>query len=93
MNTSVRLFRRSSASTPTVGVSWTSTSSANSSNALVTSAAQSGSGIRLLPDHFGAFRYPRGGTKRPPIQQKLDRLDEAFLFAQSIDIDTYDRHA
>ena len=26
------------------------------------------------------------------IQQKLDRLDEAFLFAQSIDIDTYDRH-
>ncbi|MGH9199857.1 MAG: recombinase zinc beta ribbon domain-containing protein [Vicinamibacterales bacterium] len=26
------------------------------------------------------------------IQQKLDRLNEAFLFAQSIDIDTYDRH-
>jgi hypothetical protein len=26
------------------------------------------------------------------IQQKLDRLDEAFLFAQSIDIHTYDRH-
>ena len=26
------------------------------------------------------------------IQQKLDRLDEAFLFAQSIDIETYDRH-
>ncbi len=26
------------------------------------------------------------------IQQKLDRLDEAFLFAQSIDIDMYDRH-
>ena len=26
------------------------------------------------------------------IQQKLDRLDEAFLFAQSIDINTYDRH-
>lgn len=26
------------------------------------------------------------------IQQKLDRLDEAFLFAESIDIDTYDRH-
>jgi site-specific DNA recombinase len=26
------------------------------------------------------------------IRQKLDRLDEAFLFAQSIDIDTYDRH-
>ena len=26
------------------------------------------------------------------IQQKLDRLDEAFLFAPSIDIETYDRH-
>ena len=25
------------------------------------------------------------------IQQKLDRLDEAFLFAQSIDITTYER--
>ena len=25
------------------------------------------------------------------IQQKLDRLDEAFLYEQSIDIDTYDR--
>jgi hypothetical protein len=27
------------------------------------------------------------------IQTKLDRLDEAFLFEQSIDIDVYDRHA
>ena len=27
------------------------------------------------------------------IQAKLDRLDEAFLFERSIDIDTYDRHA
>jgi hypothetical protein len=27
------------------------------------------------------------------IQQKLDRLDEAFLFERSIDIETYDRHA
>src|SRR5262245_29890716 len=27
------------------------------------------------------------------IQDKLDRLDEAFLFERSIDIDTYDRHA
>jgi len=26
------------------------------------------------------------------IQQKLDRLDDAFLFAESIDIETYDRH-
>jgi site-specific DNA recombinase len=27
------------------------------------------------------------------IQEKLDRLDEAFLFERSIDIGTYDRHA
>ena len=27
------------------------------------------------------------------IQEKLDRLDEAFLFERSIDIDIYDRHA
>lgn len=27
------------------------------------------------------------------IQEKVDRLDEAFLFERSIDIDTYDRHA
>ena len=27
------------------------------------------------------------------IQKKLDRLDEAFLFERSIDIETYDRHA
>jgi len=27
------------------------------------------------------------------IQDKLNRLDEAFLFERSIDIDTYDRHA
>jgi hypothetical protein len=27
------------------------------------------------------------------IQEKLDRLDEAFLFERSIDIETYDRHA
>ena len=27
------------------------------------------------------------------IQEKLDRLDEAFLFERSVDIETYDRHA
>ncbi len=27
------------------------------------------------------------------IQKRLDRLDEAFLFERSIDIDVYDRHA
>jgi hypothetical protein len=26
------------------------------------------------------------------LQKKLDRLDEAFLFERSIDVDTYDRH-
>jgi hypothetical protein len=26
------------------------------------------------------------------IQDKLDRLDEAFVFERSIDIETYDRH-
>jgi hypothetical protein len=27
------------------------------------------------------------------VQEKLDRLDKAFLFERSIDIETYDRHA
>jgi site-specific DNA recombinase len=30
--------------------------------------------------------------KQKAIRQKLDRLDEAFLYERSIDIDTYDRH-
>ena len=30
--------------------------------------------------------------KQKAIQQKLDRLDEAFLFERTIDIETYDRH-
>ena len=30
---------------------------------------------------------------RQKLQKKLDRLDEAFLFERSIDIDTYDRRA
>src|SRR5439155_24920483 len=30
--------------------------------------------------------------KQRAIRQKLDRLDEAFLYERSIDIDTYDRH-
>ena len=38
------------------------------------------------------------GREQPPvrvkaIQGKLDRLDEAFLFDRSIEIETYDRHA
>ena len=35
---------------------------AKSSNAYVTNVARSGSGTRLLPDHFGAFRYPGRGV-------------------------------
>jgi hypothetical protein len=30
--------------------------------------------------------------KQKTIQERLDRLDEAFLYERSIDIDTYDRH-
>ncbi|MDE3153469.1 MAG: zinc ribbon domain-containing protein [Acidobacteriota bacterium] len=30
--------------------------------------------------------------RRKAIRQKLDRLDEAFLFDRTIDIETYDRH-
>ena len=33
------------------------------------------------------------GRRAQAVQKKLDRLDEAFLFEQSIDIDVYDRHA
>lgn len=39
----------------------------------------------------GAAVGPLGAAKA--IQDKLDRLDEAFLFERSIDIETYDRHA
>jgi hypothetical protein len=30
--------------------------------------------------------------KQKTIRERLDRLDEAFLYERSIDIDTYDRH-
>ena len=30
--------------------------------------------------------------RQKAIREKLDRLDQAFLFERSIDIDTYDRH-
>ena len=36
-------------------------------------------------------RAPTPGLSSDPF--KLDRLDEAFLFARSIDIETYDRHS
>jgi hypothetical protein len=31
--------------------------------------------------------------KQKTIREKLNRLDEAFLYERSIDIETYDRHA
>ncbi|MEJ7666385.1 MAG: hypothetical protein WKG07_46165 [Hymenobacter sp.] len=37
------------------------------------------------------FDLGRAGSEE--AQQKLSRLDKAFLFERSIDIDTYDRHA
>jgi hypothetical protein len=41
-----------------------------------------------------AERNAVGSRRRAlAVQQKLDRLDEAFLFARSIDIETYDRHS
>ena len=42
-----------------------------------------------------AVREELANTERAAkaIQEKLDRLDEAFLFERSIDIETYDRHA
>ena len=42
-----------------------------------------------------AVREELGNAERAvkAIQGKLDRLDEAFLFDRSIDIETYDRHA
>ena len=39
-----------------------------------------------------ARRFARRAAAKA-IQDKLDRLDEAFLFERSIDIETYDRHA
>src|SRR6185436_15928989 len=30
--------------------------------------------------------------RQKAVREKLDRLDQAFLFERTIDIDTYDRH-
>ena len=45
---------------------------------------------------LATFKHPQiANAERAAkaIQDKLDRLDEAFLFERSIDIETYDRHA
>ena len=48
--------------------------------------------------HVHGRRHGRAGSTsarfgRTPPQDQLNRLDEAFLFDRSIDIETYDRHA
>jgi hypothetical protein len=37
-------------------------------------------------------RIARIDRKQKSIREKLDRLNDAFLYERSIDIDTYDRH-
>jgi hypothetical protein len=48
--------------------------------------------FRFLAEQFPTAR-DRDPRAAKAIQDKLDRLDEAFLFERSIDIETYDRHA
>jgi hypothetical protein len=51
--------------------------------------------LRIWKARKAALREELANAERAAkaIQDKLDRLDEAFLFERSIDIDTYDRHA
>ena len=53
---------------------------------------------RIASSTSGSSGAPRRGTEPPSrnggvkaIRQKLDRLDEAFLYSESIDLDTYSR--
>src|SRR5262249_19618599 len=58
--------------------------------------------MRLVKDRvLGAWRAMQGDAKQriaeierrqKAIREKLDRLDQAFLFERTIHIDTYDRH-
>jgi len=58
--------------------------------------------MRLVKDRvLSAWREMQGDAKQriaeierkqKSIREKLDRLDQAFLFERSIDIETYDRH-
>ena len=58
--------------------------------------------MRLVKDRvLDAWRELKGDAqqriaeierKQKAIRERLDRLDEAFLYERSIDIDTYDRH-
>ena len=51
--------------------------------------------MRLLKESVMRIWKARKASERAAktIQDKPDRLDEAFLFERSIDIETYDRHA
>jgi hypothetical protein len=51
--------------------------------------------LRIWKARKAAVREEIANAERAAktIQDKLDRLDEAFLFERSIDIETYDRHA
>jgi hypothetical protein len=53
------------------------------------------SGCRRSRERPAAVREEIASAERAAkaIQDKLDRLDEAFLFERSIDSETYDRHA
>src|SRR5438094_7877455 len=67
-----------------------------------TRASSTNSGMRLVKDRvLDAWRELKGDAqqriaeierKQKTIRERLDRLDEAFLYERSIDIDTYDRH-
>ena len=58
--------------------------------------------MRLVKDHVmrawrelktdAAQRVAEIERRQKALREKLDRLDQAFLFERSIDIDTYDRH-
>ena len=51
--------------------------------------------LRIWKARKAALREELDRSERDAkaIQDKLNRLDEAFLFERSIDIETYDRHA
>jgi hypothetical protein len=51
--------------------------------------------LQIWKARRAAVRDELANAERPAkvIQNKMDRLDEAFLFERSIDIETYDRHA
>jgi len=51
--------------------------------------------LRIWKARKAALREELDRSERAAkaIQDKLNRLDEAFLFERSIDIETYDRHA